>query len=137
VNVVVLRYLTASGLATSVVGAALDFLSSYQMIYNKNGMMMPASQFLLGVGLSLLGLVVLVTGLVSVWPRTNSRMGLLGLLMEVYGVLMGLAGTYSPGMNAALADGMFVVGGIMFLNGLLMQWRKKKRKKKEEESNMM
>ena len=121
-----MRFITASGLAISLVGAALDFLSAYQMIYNNvNGMMAPANQLLAGVGLLLLGLSVAVTGLAIAWPRTGSRMGLFGLLMEVYGVLMGLAATYAPGMNLTVADGMLVVGVAMFANGLLMQRRKK------------
>jgi hypothetical protein len=126
--IVTLRYLVASGLAISVVGATLDFLSAYHVIFNTNDAMMivvPANQSLVGAGLFLLGLAVLVTGLGNIWRRSGSRMGVVGLLMEVYGVLMGLAGTYAPGMNVTVADGMLVVGAAMFLNGLLMQWRRK------------
>jgi hypothetical protein len=125
--IVILRSLAASGLAVSAIGAALDFLSAYQMTYNTDGMMMASSnQFLVGAaGLSLLGLVVAVTGLAIALPRMGSRMGLLGLLMEIYGILMGLAGAYVPRMDVTVADGMLVVGAVMFLNGLLMQWRRR------------
>jgi hypothetical protein len=45
----------------------------------------------------------------------------LGLLMEVFGVVMALASYWLPGMNPVLSYAMLLVGGAMILNGVFMQ----------------
>lgn len=112
-----------------VVGAALDFISGIELMGGFAGMsMINEVQFLSGTGLVALGAVVLAVGLVIVLPQFAHRMGLLGALMEVCGILMGLASSYAPSMNSLVADVMLVVAILMFLNGALMQSRRKNRK---------
>lgn len=105
----------------------LDLFSGYSMIQGANGvpMMNASTQALVGIGLFGLGIVVTFTGVMVVTERFSEKMGLLGALMEVYGIIMGLVSTYAPGMDPTVADVMLVLGVLMFLNGILMQSRRK------------
>ena len=100
-------------------------MSGYSMMQGANAaaMMNQDTQALAGIGLLGLGALVILTGLMFITKRFRGRMGLLGALMEVYGIVMGLVSTYAPGMNPSAADGMLIVGILMFLNGILMQSR--------------
>lgn len=111
----------------SLVGGVLDLYSGSSMLQAASGapMMNESSQVLGGIGLFGLGAAVIFTGLILITGRFSLKMGILGALMEVYGIIMGLASTYAPGMNPAVEDGMLVVGVLMFLNGILMQSRRK------------
>lgn len=86
------------------------------------------TRFLTGAGLVALGFVVLATGVLICLPRLAHRMALLGGFMEVCGILMGLASSYVPSMNDAVANLMLVIAILMFLNGALMQSRRKNQK---------
>jgi hypothetical protein len=121
------KAIALSGLALSLVGGVIDLLSGYSMTQGANvvPMMSESSQALFGIGLFGVGVLVMFTGLLLVTERFSGRMSLLGALMEVYGIVMGLVSTYAPGMNPSAADGMLVVGILMFLNGILMQSRRK------------
>jgi hypothetical protein len=123
-----LRLVAITGLGLSGIGAALDFLSGFGLVTGSQGMSMGnGPQLLDGAGLFVLGIVVIVTGVFLALPIANGRMSLLGLLMEAYGILMGLASSYIPSMGGVVADAMLVVGILMFLNGILMQSRRTKR----------
>lgn len=123
-----MRTLTATGLVLAIIGASLDFISGYAMVANPSSMSMSGGTRLIGgVGLFALGIVVIVTGVAMATPFASGRMSILGLLMEVYGVLMGLASTYIPSMNGMAADAMLIVGILMFVNGMLMQSRRTNR----------
>ena len=114
------------GVALGVVGAALDFLSGLGLMGYGVGMV-GSVQLLSGLALIALGVVVLGVGLMIAMPKSAQRMGLLGGLMEVCGILMGFASTYIPLMGGGVADAMLIVAILMFLNGLLMQSRRKNR----------
>jgi len=120
-----LRTIAVTGLALSVAGGALDFVSGYLLASNSSGMTMTnGAEFLVGSGLLVLGIAELATGAMVVSSLGVGRMRLLGALMEIYGILMGLASAYTPSMNGAMADLMLGVGILMFLNGILMQsWK--------------
>jgi hypothetical protein len=122
-----LKTLASTGLILAIIGAALDFISGYAMVTNSSAMSMNETRLLGGVGLFALGIVVIVTGATMVTPLAAGRMSLFGLLMEVYGVVMGLASSYIPSMNGTVADAMLVVGILMFVNGMLMQSRRMNR----------
>lgn len=122
-----MKTLASTGLILAIIGAALDFISGYAMVTNSSAMSMNETRLLGGVGLFALGIVVIVTGATMVTPLAAGRMSLFGLLMEVYGVVMGLASSYIPSMNGTVADAMLVVGILMFVNGMLMQSRRMNR----------
>jgi ABC-type uncharacterized transport system permease subunit len=92
---------------------------------NVGPMMNGNTKALVGIGLLGLGVVVMITGVMLVAERFSGRMSLLGLLMEAYGIIMGLVSTYAPGKDPTVADEMMEVGIHMFLNGILMQSRMK------------
>lgn len=118
-----MRTLASTGLALSIVGAALDFASGYTTgLMPSGGMEVPSIFTIL---LYLLGGVVVVVGILLVAPSMARRMKWFGLLMEVLGVVMALASAWIPGMNAGLSDAMLIVGALMILNGALMQTRRK------------
>ncbi len=80
-----------------------------------------------GVGISLLGVVLVATEIVSLTSLGMGRMRIFGFLMIGYGVVMLLIGTamYSgitPMMNYSLGSstGMSVAGALMLVNGVLM-----------------
>lgn len=124
-----MRALVVAGVFLSLIGGLLDFLSGYQLIHPMSAMsMVSGNQLLTGVGLFALGAIVVISGVMFVSPRIGSRMNLMGALMEVYGIVMGLASTYVPSMNPQLADAMLVIGILMFLNGIFMQSRMKQAK---------
>lgn len=121
-----MRRLAYAGMLVSLAGAALDFASGYTLApmaadTMTGGMNGVAYMFLLYA----LGVAVLITGLLLVVPGISGNMRRLGLLMELFGVVMALTSTFGPGMSAALSDGMLIVGALMILNGAAMQMRKK------------
>lgn len=68
-----------------------------------------------------LGAVALFTGCVAVLPQMVQRTRRVGLAMEVCGVAMAALSAWAP-MMAPLTDfAMLAVGGLMVLNGALMQ----------------
>ena len=80
-----------------------------------------------GAGISLLGVVLVVTEIVSLTSIGMGRMNIFGFLMMGYGVVMLVIGTamYSgvtPMMNYSVESsaGMFVAGALMLVNGGLM-----------------
>jgi hypothetical protein len=118
-----------ASLVVSVLGAALDFYSSYRILsYPTMGMMEPSqSATVWGVGLASLGVVLLVTASAGVSSFGVGRMALLGALMAIYGVLMFFLGAamdlgVSPGMQTAMLAGvgMLAVGVLMVVNGYMM-----------------
>lgn len=110
-----------SGFGISLVGAALDFASSYSLVMMAPTKMMGFSLPLTAIGVFLLGVVVLLSGVLIVHPRTSGAMPALGLLMEILGAAMALVSYWVTGMTALLSYSMLIVGGAMILNGWLMQ----------------
>ena len=117
-----MRGVAYTGVLLSFVGAALDVASGYTLTsmtadpMTGGGPSTASMVFLYGLGTALA-----VAGLAMVLPGASGRMRLLGLVMEVFGVVMALTSTFVPGMNGALSDGMLIVGALMILNGALMQ----------------
>ena len=121
-----MRRLAYAGMLVSLAGVALDFASGYTLAsMGADAMMGGMNGIAYIVLLYALGIAVVVTGLLLVVPGISGNMGRLGLLMELFGVVMALASTFGPGMSAALSDGMLIVGALMILNGAAMQMRKK------------
>jgi len=119
-----MRKLAYTGLAISLVGAALDFVSGYYSM----GPMTPQAGAMAtvptsSIALYLLGFVILLGGALLVLPGMAGRMSRVGLLMEVLGVVMALVSYYFPGMNLTLSYAMLFAGAAMILNGALMQRR--------------
>jgi hypothetical protein len=117
------------GLVLAVLGAALDFYSSYQIVsYPTMGMMEPSqSATVWGVGLATLGVLLLITAIAGVTSFAVGRMALLGALMTLYGILMlflGIAMDFgvSPAMQTATLAGvgMLAIGVLMVVNGYMM-----------------
>ncbi|MFI5421794.1 MAG: hypothetical protein ACHQ1H_12565 [Nitrososphaerales archaeon] len=128
--------IAVSGIILSAAGALLDFFAGYLILsqstittmemgvtmshYNSNALVW-------GVGISLLGVILVVTEIVSLTSIGMGRMNIFGFLMMGYGVLMLFIGTamYSgvaPMMNYSVESsaGMFVAGALMLVNGGLM-----------------
>jgi len=131
-----LNRITLTGLILGFAGAALDFSFGYlifvQSMVTTNTMgvsMIKYNSFVVvwGIGLFGLGGLLIITAIASVSSFGNMRMRIFGLLMVVYGVAMLLIGElmYSqiaPMMVGSILSsvGMFVVGFLMILNGVLM-----------------
>ena len=127
---------TLAGFILGFSGAFLDFSSGYliltqsSMTIDTMGVSMTEynySTLAWGIGVSSLGAVLIVTAIVSVSSFGKTRMGVFGFLMILYGVVMLLIGEsmYSgiaPLMEGSFLSsvGMFAVGAIMVLNGVLM-----------------
>ncbi len=110
-----------SGLVISVIGAALDFSSGYSFLQPGDGMMTAGSNFALALGLFALGVVVLATGIAVVVSSMQRRTRYLGLMMEISGLAMAVISAWAPGMTPLISFGMLAVGGLMILNGAIMQ----------------
>jgi len=126
------------GAILGLTGTLLDFSSGYLILTqsmvttNDMGMIVnrvsPAA-LAWGVGISILGVILLVTTILSVSSVGTDRMDVFGPLMIAYGVAMLFVGgsMYSgntPMMQGSLPSslGMFVIGALMTVNGILM-WR--------------
>lgn len=119
------------GLALALIGAALDFYSSYE-IMSYPAMMVGMAEGTLsatiwGVGLAALGVLLVATAAASFSSFGADRMALFGGMMVVYGVVMLLVGAtmdamISPAMQTASLTGlgMLVVGAVMVVNGSMM-----------------
>ncbi|MGI0078468.1 MAG: hypothetical protein ACRECH_02485 [Nitrososphaerales archaeon] len=125
-----------TGLVLGILGAALDFNSGYLfvsqsvMMTNDMGVMtthfdVPALEW--GVVLFSLGALILGTSLVSATLFGMQRMRSFGVIMAVYGIAMLVIGSimYSgmtPMMTGSTFSsiGMFAVGALMVINGVLM-----------------
>ncbi|MDV3277928.1 MAG: hypothetical protein LYZ69_05615 [Nitrososphaerales archaeon] len=118
-----MRTVVYTGLAVSLIGAVLDFVSGFMLTPMTGGGM--AASFLSAVALYVLGGAVLIVGVLLLAPSMAGRMNRFGVLMEVFGVVMALASGLVPGMNVGLSYAMLVIGGLMILNGALMQRRNK------------
>ena len=128
------RATTSLGFGLGILGAALDFYSSYQILAGSttDEMGMTAAQSApsgtaWGVGLASLGLLLAVTALVGASAMGARRMSLFGTLMVAYGVVMVIIGAAmgagaSPTMQTAslTGSGMLAVGALMVANGALM-----------------
>jgi uncharacterized membrane protein (UPF0136 family) len=101
-----------------VAGAALDFASGYTMSPMNEGM---APSYLGEEAMYALGVLVLVVGLFSFLRAASDTMKWSGAAMGVLGFVMILASGLVPGMNAAISDSMLIVGGLMIVNGIIMQ----------------
>jgi len=117
------------GSVLAILGAALDFYSSYQIMSYPTTGMMESSQAatVWGVGLASLGVLLLIMAVAGVSSLGAGRMALFGTLMTVYGVLMLFLGAamdfgVSPAMQMASLTGlgMLVVGAVMMVNGFMM-----------------
>jgi hypothetical protein len=121
-----MRDVAYAGILLSFAGAALDVASGYTLTsmatdaMTGGGPSTASMVFLYGLGTALA-----VAGLAMFMPGASGKMRLFGLVMEIFGVVMALTSTFVPGMNAALSDGMLIVGALMILNGALMQRNKK------------
>ena len=114
-----MRAVTYAGLALSVAGGVLDFASGYTIApMNEGGM---AYSYLGEVSMYALGSVVLAVGVLSILHAADGAMKWSGVAMEVLGVVMALASSLVPGMDALISDSMLIVGGLMIVNGIIMQ----------------
>lgn len=125
------------GVFLGLAGALLDFYSGYQiltasaMMTNEMGMTVTQytpSGLAWGVGLSALGVMLLVTAIATVTSLGMRHMKSIGALMILYGVIMLVIGVsmYSevaPMMGGAALSGpgMLVVGALMVVNGAVMR----------------
>ena len=128
--------ITVSGIILSAAGAVLDFFAGYLLFSQSNtttmvmGVTMShynSDGLVWGVGISLLGVVLVLTEIVSLSSAGMGRMKIFGFLMMGYGVVMLVIGTamYSgitPMMNysALSSAGMYAAGALMMVNGALM-----------------
>jgi hypothetical protein len=128
----------AVALILALVGAAFDFASGYLIIAST---MQPAligmgmniesihtSAYGWGIGISAMGIVLIVTAFLSLTQLGKNKMGTFGILMISYGIIMLILGAamyqqVTPAMKGAIVSGigMFVVGALMIFNGAMMQ----------------
>ena len=124
------------GMVLGFAGAALDFISGYSvgsqsmMTVDDMGIKSTAyntSALGWGIGISALGVVLLITAVASATKFGSARMGLFGLLMIVFGAIMFVIGGSMylgivPMMaySALSSASMFIVGALMVVNGRLM-----------------
>ena len=89
-----------------LVGGVVDLWAGSSILLNSSMRMgqMAGSGQLLGYSLSVLGVIVLLTGLLMAFPKFTSR--LMGLLMIIYGSVM-------------LVLGVGMIGGLF---NVMMQW---------------
>ncbi len=127
----------STGFVLGIAGAFLDFSAGYllltQSMTTTNDMGVTnveynASTISWGVGIIALGAVLLITALVSVSTIGIKRMRFMGVIMVIYGATMLFIGASMYSRIAsmmegslALSFGMFLVGGLMVLNGIVMQ----------------
>ena len=112
-----------SALALSVIGAVLDFTSAYQAAPMAGGLMVDS--YYAEATLFILGVVVLAAGVMPLLAPTSWSMRRSGLTMEVLGVAMVLVSSFVPDMDALVSYAMLIVGGLMIINGMMMQRRPK------------
>ncbi len=118
-----MKNIAAPGLVFAIAGAALDFASGYfvlsdsMMSTNKMGAMIDAyttSGIVWGIRLFALGVLLLVTAPVTLTSPGVGHIGIFGVLMIVYGIIMLLVGSamslrVTPMMNGILSSlGIFV-----------------------------
>jgi hypothetical protein len=119
----------AVGVGLAAAGAVLDFASGVELILSPSSMSMGGGTAVVeGLGLWALGIFALAIAVLMASKQYATRMTLLGGLMEVCGILMGVASAYVPSMNALVANVMLVVAILMFVNGALMQSRRRDHK---------
>jgi len=127
---------TLAGVILGFAGAFLDFSSSYLILaqsattIDNMGVKMTeynSTSLTWGIGISVLGAVLIVTVISSLSSFGKTRMGVFGTLMIVFGVIMLLlGGSMFSGIVPMMEDsffssvGMFIVGALMVLNGVLM-----------------
>lgn len=116
-----MRTAAYTGLAIAVVGAALDFSAGYFLLQPADGMMTTVGDIEFAIALFALGLVVLAAGAAGVLPKMEGRTKYIGIVMELSGMAMAVISAWGPGMNPLTAFGMLAVGGLIILNGALMQ----------------
>lgn len=124
------------GMVLGFAGALLDFYSGYLLLTSSSmdtsdmGMIAQsnASGLVWGIGIAALGVVLAVTALAT-RSLMRTRMRDLGGLMMVYGVAMLFIGTSMYAGITSMTQGalfpslgMFVVGALMIVNGVMM-WR--------------
>ena len=125
------------GVILGLAGAFLDYVSGYlilvhsMMSTNLMGTIMTSyrsSGLAWSVCLFALGTLLLITSIVSISKTGLARMGLFGVLMIVYGIVMLFVGgamilRITPMMSSYLVSstGMFVVGALMIINGGIMR----------------
>jgi hypothetical protein len=119
-----MRPLTAFGVGLAALSGLVDIYS---------GAVLPTSGMepsTYSVAFYILGAVVIVTGLAMLAPSMQMKMSGFAALMETYGIVMVLASSYIPVMQAAASDAMFVLGALMIVDGGFMQYRKNRAMKK-------
>lgn len=118
------------GVFLGLAGALLDFYSGY-LFLTPSVMGGPiggtAANLAWGVGVSVLGVVLLVTAVASARPLGRLRMKTFGEMMALLGIMMLLIGASmyfgaTPMMTGATLSGigMLAVGTLMLANGSLM-----------------
>ncbi len=114
-----MRAVSLVGIGLSAAAGALDLFSGYSILQSGSGMMLggdaPAA-----LGLLALGAIVIGTGVMMAIPREVERMSTFGLLMAIYGIVMGLVPIFVSSMNPALGNGMRLAGALMIVDGAIM-----------------
>jgi len=118
-----LRFTAYTALLIGIVAAALDFSSGYSLTGAGQGMMAESSTTVVAGCLLILGAVAIATGIAAVLPRMEARARRIGFVMEVCGVAMAALSAWAPLMAPLTDFAMLAVGGLMVLNGALMQRR--------------
>lgn len=107
-----MRAFSLTALVLGACGAAIDL---YSLSYSSGA---EAATVLL-----VLGSVAGGAGVAAVVPRLAARTRAIGFAMEICGVAMALVSSWDPMVGALDSDLMLFIGGLMFLNGILMQRR--------------
>jgi hypothetical protein len=110
-----------AALLIGIVAAALDFSSGYALAGGGDGVMVGGEPFAFAVSLLVLGVAALTAGAVAVLPQMGNKMKQVGLAMEICGVAMAAVSAWAPIMAPLMDFAMLAVGGLMVLNGALMQ----------------
>jgi hypothetical protein len=124
------------GVVLGFAGAALDFISGYsvgsQSMMSVDDMGIKSTVYNTsalgwGIGISVLGVALVITAILSLTRLGSARMGSFGLLMIVFGAIMFvIGGSMYLGIVPMMAysdlssAGMFTVGALMVVNGRLM-----------------
>jgi len=120
---------STTGFMLGVIGGILDFASATSLLLT------PPAQSMIGtgqgyaevaVGLYLLGVLVIVSTLLSAMMAGMERPRVFSVLMTVYGIIMAAVGwimlsvTASEVASSIYSYGMVVVGALMVANGILV-----------------
>jgi hypothetical protein len=121
----------ALGGVLGFVGALLDFYSGSLLLAGTSEMGTVTQSgggidAVWGVGMTALGVVLIVTALAEILPYGAQRMGDFGALMGLYGIVMLFVGSMMyaglTSMQGTLPGlGMLVVGALMVVNGAAMR----------------